>query len=269
MNQPTPGISIAALMPHPPVLIPGVGGSRCLDVEPTIQALKSLANTIVSHQPDLLILLSPHSPRPSSHFSLWLQPRLRGGFEQFGDTETEIDLPNDLSYAKALLQEANPIFHELMETKLDHGATVPLYFMQEAGWVGATVVIGLTDRPPAELDHLGRQLQHLCLKEERRCALIASGDMSHRLKPGAPCGYDPAAQSFDQQFVTAIQEQRLATIATIDPALRLLAAEDVVDSTLVALGALREADRNSHCLSYEGPFGVGYTVAILGESTSS
>jgi AmmeMemoRadiSam system protein A len=48
-----------------------------------------------------------------------------------------------------------------------------------------------------------------------------------------------------------------------DPDLRELAAEDAVDSALVAASAVNWNAAGHKVLSYEGPFGVGYGVAIL------
>jgi len=39
----------------------------------------------------------------------------------------------------------------------------------------------------------------------RLAAFIASGDLSHRLKPGAPAGFYPNAHFFDEEVVAAIR----------------------------------------------------------------
>jgi AmmeMemoRadiSam system protein A len=52
-----------------------------------------------------------------------------------------------------------------------------------------------------------------------------------------------------------------------DPELQDLAAEDAVDSTLVAASAVNWNAAGHEVLSYEGPFGVGYGVAILRQPT--
>ena len=58
-------------------------------------------------------------------------------------------------------------------------------------------------------------------------------------------------------------------IEKIDPALQDDAGEDVVDSTRVALAAASYRSAGHQVLSYEGPFGVGYGVAILYEPTET
>jgi AmmeMemoRadiSam system protein A len=97
----------------------------------------------------------------------------------------------------------------------------------------------------------------------RRVAFIASGDLSHRLKPNAPAGYNPDAHVFDEQVVEALRSNAPQKIAKIDHGLRRLAGECGYRSMLVAIGACSELPLSCEVLSYEAPFGVGYLVAQL------
>ena len=91
--------------------------------------------------------------------------------------------------------------------------------------------------------------------------------MSHRLTRTAPAGYDPDAHRFDEAFVGLLRDGAFAGIRQLDPALQKKAGEDAVDSTRVVLAAAGYRTAGHHeVLSYEGPFGVGYAVAILFES---
>jgi AmmeMemoRadiSam system protein A len=138
---------------------------------------------------------------------------------------------------------------------LDHGAMVPLTFLWRAGWRGPTAILSLPwDDPRSRA--LGERVAAL----PGRTAVIASGDMSHRLQPDAPAGFHPRARAFDEAFVAALEQ------ADWDAALaapwREEAAEDVVESTAFAMGAAG-LPRNPEVIAYEGPFGVGYTEAVL------
>jgi AmmeMemoRadiSam system protein A len=95
-----------------------------------------------------------------------------------------------------------------------------------------------------------------------RTAVIASGDMSHRLRPGAPAGYDPDAERFDQAFVQALREDDWPAALGAEP--RARAAEDVVDSTAIAMSAAG-SPQQAEVLAYEGPWGVGYAEAVLAD----
>jgi len=97
-------------------------------------------------------------------------------------------------------------------------------------------------------------------------ALIASGDLSHRLKRGAPAGYKPTAHQFDAQVVGALRNNDSERIINIDQDVRRLAGECGYRSMLVVLGATRELPAAAEVLHYEAPFGVGYLVAQLTRS---
>ena len=84
--------------------------------------------------------------------------------------------------------------------------------------------------------------------------------MSHCLKPGAPCGFDEQGARFDQTFVELVRAALFREARDIDPHLRQAAKQDVVESCRVAWEALDYRHTNMHFYSYEGPFGVGYTV---------
>jgi AmmeMemoRadiSam system protein A len=102
----------------------------------------------------------------------------------------------------------------------------------------------------------------------RRVAFIASGDLSHRLKPQAPAGYNPNAHVFDEQVVDALRANDPAKIIDIDFNLRRLAGECGYRSMLVAIGASSELPLSCEVLSYEAPFGVGYLVAQITNQTA-
>jgi AmmeMemoRadiSam system protein A len=86
------------------------------------------------------------------------------------------------------------------------------------------------------------------------------------LQPGAPAGFHPRAKEFDGAFIECLRAGDYHKLPDFDPELQDLAAEDAVDSTLVAASAVNWNAAGHEVLSYEGPFGVGYGVAILHQS---
>src|SRR5207302_1909399 len=149
------------------------------------------------------------------------------------------------------------------DTDLDHGTTVPLYFLQRNGWNGKVVALGYSF--VSNEDHLrfGNCIRQAIATVKRPVAFIASGDLSHRLKAGAPAGFNPKAHLFDEEVVDAIRSCETNRIVNIDQKLRQLAGEYGYRSMLVALGASEGFEPSCEVLSYEAPFGVGYLVAQL------
>jgi len=259
-------IVFAGLMPHAPILVPGVGGDRIAPIASTMAAMTTVAGRAVSARPDTVVVVSPHSPRRPEAFGVWETPRLRGSLAEFGSPTDEVDLPPDAALIERLKAEASragvrvwPITAGL----LDHGALVPLCYLVAAGWRGPTVVLSLDASGAGSLETLGQALAAAAQSLHRRVALIASGDMSHRLTPTAPSGFHPEGRRFDERFVALLRAGATDEIGQIDPRLREIAAEDVVESTVVALAAVAGRTDGRDVLSYEGPFGVGYGVAVL------
>jgi MEMO1 family protein len=255
-------ITIAALMPHPPILIPAVGRDRLADVQTSLGAMRELSRAVVATQPDSVVVISPHSPRAPFAFGVWTCAELRGSFAPFNAPDATVSLPTDREFVEALARTGIHL-NSITGGALDHGAMVPLWFLAEAGWRGPTVVLSLNHPGAGGIHDLGRAIAAAAKALGRKIALIASGDMSHRLIPGAPAGFEPTAKEFDARFVSLLREHAYRDIERINPVLQARAAEDVVDSTAVAMAATEWRAEGGRVLSYEGPFGVGYTVAVL------
>jgi AMMECR1 domain-containing protein len=146
---------------------------------------------------------------------------------------------------------------------LDHGALVPLWHLREAGWGGATLVVGLPVAQSANPALLGRALAAAVREEGGRVAVIASGDMSHRLAANGPNGQDPDAAEFEAKFLSIVRRGEYRELEGLDRGLRVVAAEDAVDSMIAASAAVGWASENRELLSYEAPYGVGYAIAVL------
>ncbi len=259
-----PTLVAAALLPHAPILVPGIDPDRAAAAARTTAAMRQAARHLVAAGPAHLILLSPHAPWRTGAFGLY-RGELRGSLADFGMPEAAIDLPADpemgQAFERAALVQGLRIWW-IDGHPLDHGTVVPLVFLAEAGWRGPTTVIGLTPAPMETLESLGSAIAKAARATRRPAALVASGDMSHRLKPSSPCGHHPRAHEFDEAFIRCLGDDDALALRTIDPDLRELAGEDAFDATLAAITA---CGPNAHrtILSYEAPFGVGYGVALL------
>ncbi len=256
----------AALMPHAPVLVPAVGRERIDEVAGTVKAMREVAARLIDSKPRTLVLLSPHSPRQRGAFGIWNVMRLRGTLAMFGASEARVDLPTDHSLANAIVREAAAqgiAMWEINEPSLDHGSVVPLWFAIEAGWQGPTVILGLNASAPSRVVELGQAVAAAAAACNARVAIVASGDMSHRLTRSAPCGYEPRAAEFDRWLIETIRGGDYRALRQADPELEYLAAEDALDSVLFAAGATGFDATGHEVLCYEGPFGVGYGVAVL------
>ncbi len=259
-------VIVSGLMPHPPIVVPEVGRGREADARDTVRAMRRLSRLVVEANPDTLVLISPHSPRYPASFGIWTGEELVGDLSRFNAPNAEIRLPIDRVFLVAMrgrAEERKIDLWQIKDKELDHGAIVPLYFLCEAGWEGPTVVMGLNYPGERGLKEVGQFIADVARALKKRIAIIASGDMSHRLKPNSPSGYHPRSIEFDKAFVRLVGARKDDQIYHFDPELQELAGEDVVDSSIVAMAAAGDLHEHREVLSYEGPFGVGYSIAVF------
>jgi aromatic ring-opening dioxygenase LigB subunit len=253
-------------MPHAPVLVPEVGLAAFESVAPSAAALKAVAGRLIERSPGAVVVISPHSPRKRGAFGVCTGERLHGSFAGFGAPKAAVDLPNGLELAVALEAQARLAglqTWQIPPRPLDHGALVPLWYLAKAGWAGPVVVLSLNYPGEKGLSALGRAIAGAADAVGKQIAVVASGDMSHRLTLDAPGGYEPSARDFDHRFIAQIRCGDYRGLDRFYPKLQELAGEDVLDSTRVALAAVNGEATGHEVLSYQGPFGVGYGVAVL------
>lgn len=270
MTDPDPSLVFSGLLPHPPIAIPPVAGPRADACAATTEACRDLARRFVAAKPDRLFLISPHSPRREGLFGVWDGDRVRGNLAQFRAEEVAVDFPADSALIMRLLDVGRGRVAPIPPQPLDHGATVPLWFLAEAGWSGPTCVVSLPWHSRGRIrGAFAQSLRTSLAMVGGTTAICASGDMSHRVLPNSPAGHDPQGLVFDEQVCACIEERALERVASIDPDLRLAAAEDVVDSVALAAMMGPAEPRGVESLSYEHPFGVGYLVAVLHDPEAS
>jgi len=224
-------ISCAVLMCHAPIVVPPIGGLRKPDCAETTRAMREAARALVAHEPQLIVLVSPHAPRHQQSWGLVSAHELRGSFARFGFPQVDLRVRGSSQAADAITLAARGYglsTRELPGDPLDHGTLVPLYFVHEAGYRGPVVVIA-PPLPGLQTEVLfGEALREAASSLGERWAVLASGDMSHRLTTDAPLGYDPRGLRFDETFVEFVRAGDLRSAIGIDPGLADTAAEDVI-----------------------------------------
>ena len=265
---------IWALSPHPPLLVPEVGGLSLERVRHTREAMEALCRTVAERHPERLVLVTPHGPVHPRAVPMFLTDRLAGSLARFGHPEVRLEVDVDraltLEIAEAarkrevgvlLLDREQAELHRV-PLELDHALLVPLYYLQQAGIRVPTVVMSISYLPEADHVRLGEAIREVLGRSPRRVAVVASGDLSHRLLESGPYGFDEMGPVFDRQMLGCLQ--------TVDAPGILAFPEDLVERAgqcgmrpiLTLLGSMEPGARAT-LRSYEGPFGVGYAVAVL------
>lgn len=254
------------IAPHPPIMVPEVGGARVAEVRASIDAMRDLTERIKACGAQTVVLVSPHAPLERSTFVAYGGASLRGDFANFNAPQAIVEAPVDEELLAALRRTAEEERYRvvlLQPRELDHGTAVPLYFLLRNGWAGRVVALGYSFLPDEDHVRFGECVRRAIELTGRPAAFVASGDLSHRLKPSAPAGFDPEARLFDEQVVASLRANEPGQIPRIDHGLRRLAGECGYRSMLMALGAAAASEPTCEVISYEAPFGVGYLVAQL------
>jgi len=247
-------------------MVPEVGRESIARVEDSIEAMAELTRRLIDSGAESVIVISPHAPLEADSFVAYEGPEVIGDFANFSAPGTYFSAPVDEELLAAIKESAAFEKYEVVPLPshdLDHGTAVPLYFLFHNGWEGQVVTLGYSFLSNEDHLRFGSCIKRAVDRVGKRVAFIASGDLSHRLKPHAPAGYNPDAHVFDEQVVDALRSNTPQKIAEIDHGLRRLAGECGYRSMLVAIGACSELPLSCEVLSYEAPFGVGYLVAQL------
>lgn len=263
-------LNFAAISPHPPIIVPGIGSSQDLQkVASTVAAMRKLANIFRETEIETLLVISPHALIYPDRFNIGAMKKLFGTFASFGSPDIILEFPNNLELAQQIDHQAadNDIKTLLYDNggeflELDHGIMVPLYYLtlhQESALKVVPIAYSNLDR--AKHFAFGQVIGETIKKYPERCGVIASGDLSHRLIQGAPGGYSEAGKEFDKKIVADLKAGNSQEIMYYDEDFVNDAGECGYRSVLIMMGILDGLKLKPDILSYEGTFGVGYLVA--------
>jgi len=255
-------IVFAAITPHPPLLIPEIGRVNLRFVKNTTQSLQRLGEELYASKPDVIVIISPHGQMLADAFSINIAANFKIGFEEFGDLMTKLEMKGSVGlihHYKEILEGKMPVVLFSQE-KLDHGAGVPLFFLAKNIKPKTIELIPISFSMLDYKTHFefGRRLQEDMINDTRRIAVIASGDLSHRLTEDAPAGYSHWAKKFDETIVKKVQKKDTAGLLTLDRDFIEEAGECGLRSIIILHGILNSIQYQPEIYSYEGPFGVGY-----------
>lgn len=259
------GIQAAMMVPHPPLIIPEIGRGGEAAIQNTITAYHEAARWISTYHPETIILISPHQIMYEDYFHISPGERAEGDFGQFQAEKVAMEI----AYDTELVEEICRIAGEAgipagtmgeREKKLDHGTMVPLYFINQYDTDYKLVRIGLSGLPLSKHYELGQCIQSAVEKVGRKAVVIASGDLSHRLKEDGPYGYKKEGPEYDRKIMDVMGRATFGELLDFPEEFLNAAGECGHRSFVIMAGALDQKTVKAEKLSYEGPFGVGYGV---------
>ena len=258
----------AILTPHPPVLLPEVGRGREREIGATGQAMRAAAREVARWNPDVLIVASPHTVMYRDYFHIAPGEGAAGNMSAFGAPQVRLEVEYDAPLRDEIVRLARDAGLEAgtlgqRNPALDHGVLLPLTFLRGAGMDCPIIRMGLADFSALDHYRMGRCVAEAVETLGRRAVFVASGDLSHKLKADGPYGFAPEGPVFDTAVTEAMASGDFLQLLTMDPTLCHQAAECGLRSFQMMAGALDGLAVEPRLLSHEGPFGVGYAVALF------
>lgn len=238
-----------AIVPHAPLLVPGVLAEPPADVA---DAATATAEVDVSGA-DVVVLVSPHG-----HAS-GVYAEVGGSLASAGPGGFDVGAPTD---AGAVGEVAGRWGKPVLDGPCDHGIIVPMLLMDvDAPVVAVTLAhsTGPGARHPEAAAGEGRDLAAALapLLRRRRAAVVASAHTSAAIGAAAPLPDRPAAARLEAAVLGSLAEP--AGLAAI-PAALWADAGSCGAGPLTCLGLVL-GGRGLSRTHYSHPFGVGYLVA--------
>jgi len=261
------------IAPHPPIFIDAVGGGERHKADASLNALGEVAAAVEAYGPETLIVMSPHAPAVYDTFLIDTSDVMEGSLAEFGD-DRQLRWQVDTELARELVKAVDlagiPVAPRDADSRLrpgwlDHASIVPLSFI-DPGHSFKLVVLSLSYLSFATQRELGAIIRETAESLDRKVVFVASGDCSHRLTPQAGAGYSPRGKEFDEKLVGIVRSGNLSEFSGIDPELVDAAGQCGLRSFVSLSGFAGDDPVPTRLLSYEGPWGVGYLTALVGEA---
>ena len=263
----------AGLFPHPPVMIPEIGGSELSRMALTIKTEEEAMHKMVSSGIETVIIISPHNLCFHDGPALFLADSISGNLSDFGYPQLAMTLSIDRMLAEAVLQEAAPLIplHRVDEEEarrynrtltIDWGTFVPMYYLQKAGFKGKAVMFSPCFSNYEINEILGTIVERTAARLGRKIGVIVSGDLSHRLTPESPNGYTEKGILFNKAVMDALRRRDKTPLTSMTPEFIDEIAMCGLPSVYFLFGILGQRKADMPCFSHEGPFGVGYGICL-------
>ena len=264
------------LMPHPPIIIPEVGKGAEKEVSKTIESCRKVGDIIEESDAETIVIITPHGPVFRDAVAMINTDTISGDFSNFEAPEVTLIYDIDLALTKEIIEitsdnkiavasideKTSKLYN--VELNLDHGAMVPLYYAdKKRNHKLVHITYGMLS--PIELLKFGTSIRAAIEKLDKKVAVIASGDLSHTLIENGPYPYNPHGREFDNLLIKILSEGRMKDIFDINKKLSTEAGQCGLRSLYILAGIINTSTVNSKFFSYEGNFGVGYSIFQFSE----
>lgn len=256
------------IVPHPPLIVPKVGNGQEKLIQNTVDSYHEVAKSVADLAPQTILLFSPHAVAYADYFHIVAGTKIKGDLRQFGDEETVIETSIDEELVEEISQLCEENFFPAgtlgdQAMSMDHGTLVPLTFINQYYTDYQLVICSMSGLSKIEQYRFGMHIAQAIENLSRSTVVIASGDLSHKLKDSGPYNFAEEGPELDRQLTDIMKTGNFMEFLKIDEKLCKLGAECGLGSFIMMSGMLDQKKVTPKFLSYEGPLGVGYAICIF------
>lgn len=261
----------AVMAPHPPLILPQIGKGERERLRSTEKAYTEAARFIAEFNPDTIVVLTPHNVMYGIWFHISPGTEASGNYMRFGAGNLRLAVRYDSEFVDSLCALARkdgfPAGTEGEgDAMLDHATMIPLSFVQKAYGeepLPPIVRVGLSCLPVSMHYKLGMLIRRTADKLGRRIAVIASGDLSHRLREDSPYGFRMEGAQYDARIMDVMGRAAFGELFSFSDSFCEAAGECGHRSFSIMAGCFDGEAVSAKALSYEAPFGVGYGICTF------
>lgn len=259
-------LKAAYLLPHSPLLIPEIGKANHSFFDKTTKAYQAASAKIQAEKIEILIILSPHASLDKKTFQINVAPEMEVNLKEFGFIPPKTLFTGAAVLADKISEALKDEFplHLSSESLMDYGSAITSYLLKLYGSNPRVMIISLASELEKEVQlKFSKALGKIISESEKNIAVIASGDLSHRLQKKSPGGYLAKAAKYDNRIIEIISENEAAAeeILKLDDKLRDSTGECASVPLSGLLGILSIYKFQTEIFTYQTEFGVGYLSA--------
>lgn len=258
-------IVFAAIVPHPPLLLPTLGKENAKKLRKTELAFKTLEEELYVKAPETLVVISPHGASLKDALTVNLTANYHATLAEFGDFKTKHEFHSDFMLIDKIQRSTRKKSTLQMSSNdaLDYGTSIPLLLL--AARLSQTNIIPIATSAGTYKEHyeFGKSIREELMSSNKRIAVIASADLSHALSDDAPAGFSKVGAELDDAIISLLETKNTVGLLNFPYKISVASHECGVRPIAMILGMLEGIPYSFKNLCYEAPFGVGHLTANL------
>lgn len=251
----------ATILPHSPLLLPGLIDEARKAVGKTTAAINNVGEKILAKKPDVVLVISAHTGAADgfNKYALFQGPEFNYAFNQFGDLATNGSFKGAVGFIHHLKEKLEIKFPLPLVSAdlLPYTLAIPLVCL---GGVLNNLAVACLQIPKEisadEIKQLATLLGEEISNMSERVAVIAAGDLAHTNETS-----NTKAKIFDQLFQAACHNNSLNKLTNMDILARREVKECLWAPVTLLYSLLGECKISTQIISYEMPVGIGFLVA--------